>query len=64
MAKHRQAECDMLCNQKFKQAIEKKGIKLVNYHTLKSEGLVQMTRPFTSDTYETVMQDTTIRPVK
>ncbi|MDI6783956.1 MAG: polysaccharide deacetylase family protein [bacterium] len=64
MAKHRQAETDMLCAPKFKQAIEKKGFQLVGYNEMIKEGLDKMKRPFTSDTYETVMKDTTIRPVK
>ncbi|MFB3894718.1 MAG: ChbG/HpnK family deacetylase [bacterium] len=64
MSKHRQAEADVLCSPKFKQEIEKKGIKLIGYNTLVAEGLDKMKRPFTSDTYETVMNDTTIRPVK
>ncbi|MCX7918963.1 MAG: ChbG/HpnK family deacetylase [bacterium] len=64
MSVHRQAEADMLCNAQFKQALQKKGIQLIGYNELIKEGLDTMKRPFTSDTYETVMQDTTIRPVK
>lgn len=64
MSKHRQAEADMLCSPEFKQELDKKSIKLIGYNTLVAEGLDKMKRPFTSDTYETVMNDTSIRPVK
>ena len=64
MSVHRQAEADMLCSPQFKLAIEKKEIQLVGYNDLVREVLDRMHRPFTSDTYETVLKDTTIRPVK
>jgi predicted glycoside hydrolase/deacetylase ChbG (UPF0249 family) len=58
MAQHRQAVTDMLCHPRFREAIEKKGIELIDYDELKAEGLHLMKRPFTADKYETVVRET------
>jgi predicted glycoside hydrolase/deacetylase ChbG (UPF0249 family) len=45
MAEHRQAECDMLCSPRLKQVIQKKGIELVGYDTLREKFLTKMRPP-------------------
>ena len=45
MAEHRQAECDALCDPRLKELIEKKGIELVGYDTLREKHLAQMRQP-------------------
>src|SRR5882672_6857929 len=53
MAKHRQAEADVLCNSKYQAAVKAKGIRLVGYNDL--IGNMEMKRPFVSDKYEDVI---------
>lgn len=58
MAKHRQAEADMLCHPDFKSAIQRRGIELIGYNQLKAEGLHLMRRPFTAEKYDVVLEKT------
>lgn len=51
MAAHRQAVTDLLCSPAFRAAIERQGLKLVNYGDLKAEGLNRMKRPWLADPY-------------
>ena len=54
MAKHRQAEADVLCNADYQAALKTKGVQLVGYQTIKD--LIPMTRPFVSDKYDDVVK--------
>jgi predicted glycoside hydrolase/deacetylase ChbG (UPF0249 family) len=46
MSRHRQAELDALCSQRFHKALERRGVKLITYHDLiQSVGLEQMQNP-------------------
>ena len=56
MSKHRQAVTDMLCHPRFREAIEKKGIELINYNDLKEKGLHLMERPWESSPYNEVVK--------
>jgi predicted glycoside hydrolase/deacetylase ChbG (UPF0249 family) len=51
MARHRQAVTDLLCSPRFKAAIERQGLELVNYNHLKAAGLDRMKRPWIADPY-------------
>ena len=54
MAKHRQAEADVLCNPAYKAAVQAKGIRLVGYNEIKEN--IVMRRPFLSDKYADVVR--------
>ncbi len=54
MARHRQAETDVLCDPSFKAALQAKNIRLVGYKDLLEQG--EMKRPFVSDKYEDVVK--------
>ena len=56
MSVHRQAVTDMLCDPRFRKAVEKKKIQLINYNQIKEEGLHLMKRPFTSKPWEEVVK--------
>jgi len=56
MSVHRQAVTDMLCDPGFKQAIQKKGIELINYNHLRDQGLHLMERPFTAKPWKEIVQ--------
>jgi predicted glycoside hydrolase/deacetylase ChbG (UPF0249 family) len=56
MAKHRQAVTDLLCDPRFKAAIEQQGLRLVNYNDLKATGLDRMKRPWLADPYGEVQK--------
>jgi len=62
MAGHRQAETDMLCHPKFREALRNKGIELMNYKQLKEEGLHKMKRPFTAKPWEEVVKEAQMAP--
>lgn len=57
MSKHRHAEAHMLCDPRFLEAIEKKGIRLVGYDDLRKSELPKMTRPFVAKPYEEILRD-------
>ena len=57
MALHRQAETDLVCHPKFREALRNKGIELINYKQLKEEGLHKMKRPFTAKPREEVIKE-------
>ena len=54
MARHRQAEADVLCSPEYKAALQEKGVRLVNYRDLVKQE--KMRRPFVSDKYEAVVK--------
>jgi len=54
MARHRQAETDVLCNAEYKAALQAKGIRLAGYQDI--VGRQKMERPFVSDKYEAVVK--------
>ncbi len=62
MSKHRQAVTDMLCHPKFREAIEKKGIQLINYNQLREHELHLMTRPTTAEPLVEVIQSVQMEP--
>lgn len=51
MAAHRQAEADMLCAPAFKAAVRSRGLQLIGYRELCSQGLERMKRPWVADPY-------------
>jgi predicted glycoside hydrolase/deacetylase ChbG (UPF0249 family) len=54
MSKHRQAEADVLCSPDYKEALQARGIRLVDYRAMLEQGKMQ--RPFVSDRYEDVVR--------
>jgi hypothetical protein len=54
MSKHRQAEADVLCSPAYKEALRKRGIRLIGYKDIL--GNQKMERPFVSDKYEDVVE--------
>jgi predicted glycoside hydrolase/deacetylase ChbG (UPF0249 family) len=54
MSKHRQAEADVLCSPKYKEALQAKGIQLIGYKDILEHE--KMRRPFVSDKYEDVVR--------
>lgn len=59
MAKHRQAETDLLCSEEFKTALKRRKIQLTNYEALRAAGLEHMKRPWTADPYKPHRQPST-----
>ncbi|GAB4321040.1 MAG: hypothetical protein Kow0059_15540 [Candidatus Sumerlaeia bacterium] len=53
MSAHRQAEADMLCDPRFREALERRGIELVGYKQL---DLTMMKRPFEAPPYEEAVE--------
>lgn len=51
MAAHRQAETDLLCDPRFRAAVERQGLVLTNYRDLREAGLEHMKRPWTAEPY-------------
>ncbi len=49
MSEHREAEAMMLCDPKFKEAVDSR-FKLLGYSELKDQGLYKMNRPFVAKT--------------
>ncbi len=54
MAKHRQAEADVLCSPEYKAALQARDIRLIGYSEVVQQEKMQ--RPFVSDKYEDVVK--------
>lgn len=54
MARHRQAEADVLCSPEYQAALRAKGIQLIGYKDI--VGQQKMERPFVADKYEMVVR--------
>ena len=54
MSRHRQAEADVLCSPEYKASLQAKGIRLIGYKEILTNGKMQ--RPFVSDKYADVVQ--------
>ncbi len=51
MAAHRQAEADLLCDPAFKAAISRRGVELIGYRTLQTQGLERMKQSKSEGSY-------------
>jgi len=54
MAKHRQAEADVLCSPEYKAALQAKGVQLIGYKDIVAQQKMQ--RPFVSEKYAEVVK--------